>query len=137
VLQIRAGRKLCKRVVLGLLLQGLALFEPILDVGNHVADAGVGVIAREQVVDLGDYVFERGQFRIAGRAGARLLGRLQRNTTCEFAGSRALLMLGDDCCLHGQAGSMPGHTRTTNSQVSVGRVCQYHCHSSVATARCR
>ena len=44
-LQVRASRELGQRVVLGLLLKGLALFQPVLVVGDDVAHAGVGVLA--------------------------------------------------------------------------------------------
>lgn len=39
VLQVWAGRELSQAVVLGLLLQGLAFFEPVFDVGDDVANA--------------------------------------------------------------------------------------------------
>jgi len=53
-----AGGELGQGVVLRLLLERLALFEPVLDVGNDAADAGVGVIAGEEVIDLCDDLFK-------------------------------------------------------------------------------
>ena len=40
-------------------LRGLALFQPVLDVGDDVAHTRIRVIAAEQVVDLLDDVGER------------------------------------------------------------------------------
>jgi uncharacterized protein (DUF305 family) len=39
--------------------QRLAFLQPVLDVGDHVAHAGIRVITGEQVVDLGDGVWRR------------------------------------------------------------------------------
>ena len=101
VLQVRASRELSQGVVLGLLLQRLAFLQPVLDVGDHVAHAGVRVITGEQVVDLGDDLFEGHHFRIAGGAGAGLLGRLQRHVAGGLARGGLALVLGEEVEIDG------------------------------------
>ena len=51
---------------------------------------------------------------------AGLLGRLQWHIAGELAGSRALLMLGDDCCLH-VAGGFYGRPHQNDQQSSLCR----------------
>jgi hypothetical protein len=69
-------------------------------VGDDVADARIGVVAGEQVVDLGDDLFERHHLWITDGARPGVLSRVQRNAPCELAGGRALLMLGDLLEIH-------------------------------------
>jgi hypothetical protein len=59
------------------------------------------VIPGDQVVDLGDDIFENHQLEIAGAAGAGLLGRLQRHIAGELARGGLPLVLGEEVEIEG------------------------------------
>jgi hypothetical protein len=73
---------------LRLLLQGLAFFEPVFDVGDDVAHAGVGVITGEQVVDLLDNLGQRQAYSSTSSdpATAQALWRLNPPANTEHRG---------------------------------------------------
>ena len=81
--------------VLGLLLQGLAFFQTVLDVGDDVAHTRIRVITGEQFVDLGDDLVKGHHFRLTDGAGARLLHRFEHNRAVGFQGYCRLFMVGD------------------------------------------
>src|SRR3546814_1189755 len=48
--------------------------------GDNVADAGIGVVTGEQVVDLRDHFLKGDHFRVLTSAGAGILGRFELYT---------------------------------------------------------